>query len=289
MSTTGAPDAGTPAKSADPPTPKAPRSAPPSSPAIPPALALWEKRSRPFIIAAAIAPLVDISSARAHSDLVSLTIAIISWLVFVVDLFVHLHYRRDYLRTGGGIFDLSIVVLTSPWYLIPGVGGAEIVALLRLARLARVAMIGFNTPMIRRTLDRLGRPMIYVVFSVLISALIVLRAEDGRNGFKDYGDSLWWAVVTITTVGYGNLVPGTEVGQITATILMFIGIALLGTVAASLASLFRMEDRAEEGGDGVGGPIEDVVDKVESMVHEELRALREEVSSLREELRSRER
>ena len=117
------------------------------------------------------------------------------------------------------------------------------------------------------------------------------RAEDHKHGFKTYGDSVWWAIVTLTTVGYGDLVPETRVGRITAVLLMFVGVAMLGTVAASLASLFRSQDVA--GDDGVEGseadpspvPTGPVTER--RAVLDELRSLRAEVAALRDELRQR--
>jgi voltage-gated potassium channel len=99
---------------------------------------------------------------------------------------------------------------------------------------------------IRRTIQRLGRPFLYAVVALLVSSIIVYRAEDGKAGFETYGDALWWGVVTITTVGYGDLIPSTPVARYAATALMVAGVALLGTIAASLASLFRLEDVADE-------------------------------------------
>jgi voltage-gated potassium channel len=249
-------------------------------------LARWERRSRPAIIASAVIPLVGVSTGQQTSAL-GIIIEIVSWVVFLVDLVVHMRLRPHYLRTGVGKFDFSVVVLTSPWYLLVGDGG-QFVALLRLARLARVAMIGFQTPLIKRLLARLGRPFLYVAIMLVLSAAIVERAEHHEHGFATFGDSLWWGIVTITTVGYGDLVPESRVGRITATALMFTGIALLGTVAASLASLFRAEDvageqTAQDDPDVEAAPPADIA----AEVLDELRSLRAEVAALRDALQQR--
>jgi voltage-gated potassium channel len=246
-------------------------------------LVRWERRSRPAIIASAIIPLIGVTSGKQTST-VGIIVEVVSWLVFLVDLVVHMRLRPHYVRTGIGKFDLAVVVLTSPWYLF--VGGGQFVALLRLARLARVAMIGFKTPLLKRLFARLGRPAIYVGVILAVASAIVERAEDHKHGFETFGDSLWWGVVTMTTVGYGDIVPESRVGRITAVFVMLTGVALLGTVAASLASLFRAEDVA-------GGPPEaahdDETPQVEqaTLVVEELRSLRAEVAELRDEIRRR--
>lgn len=254
----------------------------------------WERRSRPAIIAAALIPLVGVSTGLQRYGTVGNAIEIACWIVFLVDLVVRVRLRPHYLRTGLGRFDLAVVVLTSPWYLLPGVDGGQFVTLLRLARLARVAMVGLKTPMIKRTLLRLGRPAIYVGIVLVVSAAITYRAEDEKHGFDTFGDSLWWGIVTITTVGYGDLVPETRLGRVTATALMLTGVALLGTVAASLASLFRLEDVAEAsgGGEGTGEEPDHAVAPSATVdgatdVAKELRALRAEVAALRDELQRR--
>ena len=246
---------------------------------------MWEKRSLPAILLAAIVPIITMTTGNRGRGLEGVVVEFASWLVFVVDLAVHMRLQPRYLRTRLGRFDLFVVVLTSPWYLLPGVGGGSVVSLLRFARLARVLVVGIKTPAVTRTIQRLGRPFLYVTMSVFVAAAIVVRAEDHRHGFETYGDGLWWAVVTITTVGYGDLVPESPVGRWTATVLMVIGIAMLGTVAASLASMFRLEDNADQAADEVAAPAaRSLVSEIEHDIADEMRALRGEVQALRERL-----
>jgi voltage-gated potassium channel len=254
-------------------------------------LAAWERRTRPLIIAAALIPLVGVSTGTTDFGFIGNVIEVACWVVFLVDLIVHMRLHPRYLGTGFGKFDLTVVVLTSPWYLIPGVQAGQAVTVLRLARLARVAMIGLKSSIVKRTVERLGKPAMYAGIMLMVSSAIVMRAEDHKHGFKTYGDSLWWGVVTITTVGYGDIVPETRIGRLTATALMITGVALLGTVAASLASLFRLEDKAvEDDEDQDGGAVSGEVvaapigSEIASDIAAELRALRAEVAALREAL-----
>jgi len=73
---------------------------------------------------------------------------------------------------------------------------------------------------------------------VFIAALAVLDAERSSADatITNFGDSLWWAFVTITTVGYGDFSPVTVMGRFVAAGLMLGGVALLGVVTATLAS-----------------------------------------------------
>ena len=87
-----------------------------------------------------------------------------------------------------------------------------------------------------------GRITAYTAGSVallsLVASLAVLDAERGAPGasITSFPDALWWSLVTITTVGYGDLAPVTTVGRATAILLMIGGVALIGVVTATLAS-----------------------------------------------------
>jgi voltage-gated potassium channel Kch len=87
-----------------------------------------------------------------------------------------------------------------------------------------------------------GRVGIYVAGGASLlafcAALAVLDAERSSvdANITDFGDAIWWAVTTMTTVGYGDHYPVTPAGRLVAFGLMIGGIALLGTVTATLAS-----------------------------------------------------
>lgn len=86
-----------------------------------------------------------------------------------------------------------------------------------------------------------------VLLTVMLS-LPVLDAERGRPGatITTAGDAIWWAVVTVTSVGYGDMYPVTFTGRWVAVLLMITGIALLGVITANLASWFVERYNAAE-------------------------------------------
>jgi voltage-gated potassium channel len=148
-----------------------------------------------------------------------------TWLVFLIDYVVNLvlaKQRRRWFSTH--LLDLAIVVL-------PMLRPLRLLRLVTLlAILNRTAGASFR-----------GRVVIYAAGAstllVYIAGLAVLDAERGGDGsIRTLGNALWWAFVTITTVGYGDYFPVTPTGQFVAVGVMIGGIALIGVVTATLAS-----------------------------------------------------
>jgi hypothetical protein len=118
-------------------------------------LAAWERRMNPVIIVAAILPIAVALTRRGDGD-PAVWLDLASWAVFVADFVVHLVLGRRYLRSKIGVFDLMIVVLTAPWYLIPGLGGARVAGIARLGRLARVLLMVGGVALIGTLAGSLG-------------------------------------------------------------------------------------------------------------------------------------
>jgi len=104
----------------------------------------------------------------------------------------------------------------------------------------------------RATVSLRGRVVVYIVASatlvLFIAALAMLDAERGHPNanISTFGDALWWAVSTMSTVGYGDLYPTTSDGRYIGAGLMIAGIALLGAVTASIAAWQIAQVRAVE-------------------------------------------
>ncbi len=194
------------------------------------------------IIISAVLPLIV---APEPGKVVSVVIGVVTWLVFLVDYVVHLRRVQHFGRTGFGRFDLLIIVATAPWFLIPGAHGGSFVVLLRLARLGRIIMASKRS---RQLFQRLGRVGIVAGGVLVTASLVAYYAEHPTNPeFATIGDALWWGIVTMTTVGYGDIVPKTATGRWAAVVIMLTGVAVLGLLAGSLASFFRLGQGARRG------------------------------------------
>ena len=135
------------------------------------------------------------------------------------------------------------------------VRSARALRVLRLARL--VAVLGASGQGARRLLVRhkLHYALLVTLGVVVAAAALMLAVEEGHGGAIDsFGDALWWATTTVTTVGYGDMFPVTPAGRGIAAFLMVTGIAFFGVLTANLASFF-MEDRHE-------APADDRLDEV---------------------------
>lgn len=87
------------------------------------------------------------------------------------------------------------------------------------------------------TAPRAARIIASVTLSVTIVGGVLIHFTDRKN-FPNIGDSLWWAVQTVTTVGYGDLVPTSASGRVVAALVMVIGIGFLTVITAAITSTF---------------------------------------------------
>jgi len=120
---------------------------------------------------------------------------------------------------------------------------AVVLPFLRPLRLLRV--ISFGSLVIQKV--AIGRQFaitlkvfiasIFVAYISAVQITITERDVDGSN-IKNFGDGMWWAITTVTTVGYGDRFPTTTEGRILAVGLMIMGISLMGVITASVASWF---------------------------------------------------
>ncbi len=187
----------------------------------------------------------------------------VTWLVFIIDYVVRWRLsvdRRRFVRTS--VFDLVVIAL-------------PILRPLRVLRLVTLLSV-----LNRRVASSLrGRVAVYVVGSTILvifcAALAVLDSErpDPKANITGFGDAMWWAVSTVTTVGYGDRYPVTGQGRFVAGLLMTGGIALLGVVTASLASWLL--DRVRE-----------VEEQSQAVTRADIEALSQQVTELRAELQA---
>lgn len=169
------------------------------------------------------------------------------WGAFTVDYAIRLvlaEHRLTYAITHW--YDTLLV-------LVPALRPLRLLRLITVFRLLQRSSVG----------GLAGRVGVYAAAittaAVLLGALAMLDAEQGAAdaNITTYADALWWALVTVTTVGYGDLYPVTTLGRAIAVPLMFVGIGLVGLVTASMAAWLVRTLQEDEVPSGVPDPPED--------------------------------
>ena len=207
-------------------------------------------------------------------------------IVFLMDFGLNISQsrpRRDYFIGRRGWLDL----LGS----VPSLGFFRFTALLRLARLSRLARIsrllrGNNRKeLVEDVLKNRGQYAAFItIFSaflvLVVASILVLEFESTAKppltpNITTGGDALWWAVVTITTVGYGDKFPVTSLGRLTGVAVMFAGVGIIGALASILASILVPQPKE---------PDPEATTTVTPQVEDELAKIRAELAALRSSL-----
>lgn len=192
-----------------------------------------------------------------------------AWAVFVLDYLVRLALAtdaRDFVRRN--LLDLAIVVL--PVF--------RPLRVLRLVKLLSVLNRHAGTNMRGRAALYVGLATPLVLY---VGSVAVLQSERGAPGanIENFGQAFWWAIVTITTAGYGGHYPVTFAGRVVAVGMMLCGIALLGVVTAYLAS-WLIQGVVEEESEETAAEVE----VGETVTRQQVQRLIEEVKALRAEI-----
>jgi len=133
---------------------------------------------------------------------------------------------------------------------IPMIGIFRVGRIFRLIRLIRVIRAFHSTKKVishiykNKAQGALTSVSVIAILLVIFSAIAILQVEtDPNSNIKTAEDAIWWAYVTITTVGYGDKFPVTTEGRLIAAVLMTAGVGLFGTFTAYVASWFVIDNK----------------------------------------------
>ena len=188
-------------------------------------------------------------------ETIFLTLDTFIWAIFAIDLaikFIVAPQRLPYLKRHW----LEVLVVIVPF--------------LRPLRVLRILVFGSRAWVGVRRLVNIDFLLVYGIGLIVIAATVITSVEGGENApIQSFPDALWWAVATITTVGYGDEVPISVAGRAAGYVLMFGGIAFFSGFTANLAS-FLVKSKDDNG-----------KEKVSQELTAEIAGLREEITRLR--------
>lgn len=190
---------------------------------------------------------------------------------FLIDKFILVFFWIDYIARftkaenkwqffKSSIFDLLAIIPFDSVFSMFRI--ARTVRLLKLLRFVRI--IGFAGRFKRNLVKFINTNgfiylMTFAIVLILISAGIYSLAEN-----ISYGNALWWAIVTATTVGYGDISPTSEIGRGLAIVLMFVGIGLIGTITSTVTSFFTQE-QSDKSEDELNKKLDEIAEKIDKL------------------------
>jgi voltage-gated potassium channel len=170
------------------------------------------------------------------------------WALFAAEYGIKLYLAPDrwrFVRTHVPDLILVLLPLLRPLRVIQS---ARVLRVLRLARVLSAAAKGLREA--RNIIGARGLNYVLLVTMLLViaaaSAVHELERGQPEPNITDFPDALWWAVTTVTTVGYGDRFPISDGGRAVAVLLMVAGIALFGIMTASIAAWFVEQKEQED-------------------------------------------
>ncbi|WP_132433867.1 ion transporter [Natronoflexus pectinivorans] len=201
-----------------------------------------------------------------HSKLISL-----EWFftfIFTIEYFTRIYCapnRKKYLFSFLGVVDFLAIIPTYIAFTFPDAQTFIVIRAIRLLRVYRILKLyhfvragNLLLLAIRRSLRKIFIFMMFILILVVMLGSIMYVVEDGKNGFYSIPLSIYWAVITLTTVGYGDIVPVTALGKFLATFIMLLGYSIIaiptGIVSVEMSRTFRDRTESDKECHGCGEP-----------------------------------
>jgi voltage-gated potassium channel len=174
-------------------------------------------------------------------------------ILFTVEYFLRLWCSPKparYARSFFGVVDLMAILPTYVSLILPGGQALLSVRALRLLRVFRILKLAHHVSESRLLMRALkqSRDKITVFVATILALVVILGSmmyliEGGANGFTSIPRAVYWAIVTLTTVGYGDIAPQTNLGQALAAVVMIMGYAIIavptGIITVELGAVTR--------------------------------------------------
>ncbi|MBS1549915.1 MAG: ion transporter [Bacteroidetes bacterium] len=170
-------------------------------------------------------------------------------ILFTIEYFLRIFTIKDkeeYILSPFGIIDFLAII---PFYLslfFPFMHFFVIIRMLRLLRIFRIFNLAdymddgkFIVTALKNSSRKIYIFILFMVIFIIIMGSIMYIVEGGKNGFESIPQSIYWATVTITTVGYGDVSPSTPLGKFLSIIIMLAGYSIIAVPTGIMTSEFR--------------------------------------------------
>lgn len=169
-------------------------------------------------------------------------------ILFTLEYFLRLYIVKrplSYIFSFYGIVDFLSTIPTYLTLFISGASGFVVIRAIRLLRIFRILKLNRHvseSALITTALKASKAKILVFLYSVLMIVIIIgtimYLIEGAENGFTNIPISIYWAIVTLTTVGYGDIAPKTEIGQFIASIVMVLGYAIIAVPTGIVTAEF---------------------------------------------------
>ncbi|KFC20702.1 ion transporter [Chryseobacterium sp. FH1] len=158
--------------------------------------------------------------------------------------------REEYIFSPLGVIDFLSII---PFYISLFFPIWHFVAIIRMLRMLRIFRIfnladymhdgRFIVSALRQSSRKIYIFLLFMVIFIIMIGSLMYLIEDGKNGFSSIPQSVYWAVVTITTVGYGDISPATPIGKMLSIVVMLCGYSIIAVPTGIVTSEFRKQKK----------------------------------------------
>lgn len=183
----------------------------------------------------------------------------LEWLftgLFTLEYFTRIYisrHKKQFILSWYGIIDLLAILPTWLFFILPGGQFLSAFRIMRVIRVFRILeMSQFTEPAnmlgaaLKQSVNKIIVFLLAVMLIVTVIGSLMYVVEGPENGYKSIPISVYWAIVTITTVGYGDISPQTALGQAISSLAMIIGYSIIA-IPTGIITREVMQNKADKG------------------------------------------